>query len=186
MIGADFSGVLTAAQVGAEWAIAALWRDLQPPLLRYLRAVEPGAAEDLASEVWLQAARGLERFRGGEDDFRAWLFTIARHRLIDWRRQAERRRTAPVAWIPDRPATDDPEADALDGLSTAGALALLGELPAEQAEVILLRVVGGLDTDRVAGIMGKRPGAIRVLQHRGLRALAVRLARRVPQPEGVL
>lgn len=185
MIGPDFADVLAAAQVGAEWAIATLWRDLQPPLLRYLRAVEPGAAEDLASEVWLKAAPGLEHFRGSEDDFRAWLFTMARHRLIDWRRKAHRRRTAPVAWIPDRPAADDPETDALDGLSTAEALALLGGLPAEQAEVILLRVVGGLDTARVAGIMGKRPGAIRVLQHRGLRALAVRLAR-APQPEGVL
>lgn len=177
----DFAEVLAAAQAGAEWAVARLWRDLQPALLRYLRAAEPGAAEDLASDTWFEVARGIGRFRGGEGDFRAWLFTIARHRLIDSRRQAARRRTVTVAWIPDRPADEDPEGDALDSLSTGEALTLLSRLPSEQAEVILLRVVAGLDTTRVARIVGKRPGSVRVLQHRGLRRLAAHLALRSPE-----
>jgi RNA polymerase sigma-70 factor (ECF subfamily) len=45
-------------------------------------------------------------------------------------------------------------------------------LPPDQAEVILLRVGAGLDGPRVAELVGKRPGAVRVLQHRGLRRLA--------------
>jgi RNA polymerase sigma-70 factor (ECF subfamily) len=185
MIGPDFEAVLADAQAGAEWAVAVLWRDLQPSVLRYFRAVEPQAADDLASEVWLEVARSLARFQGGEGDFRAWLFTIARHRLIDWRRKTARRRTAPVAWLPDCPSGEDPETDALDGLSTGSALALVGELPGDQAEVILLRVLAGLDVDRVAGIVGKRPGNVRVLQHRGLRTLALRLADS-RQPEAAL
>jgi RNA polymerase sigma-70 factor, ECF subfamily len=48
-------------------------------------------------------------------------------------------------------------------------------LPADQAEAIVLRVVAGLGVDRVATIMGKRPGTVRVLTHRGLRRLAERL-----------
>jgi RNA polymerase sigma-70 factor, ECF subfamily len=61
------------------------------------------------------------------------------------------------------------------GQSTRAALALVAELPADQAEVVALRVLGGLDVAEVARIVGKRPGTVRVLAHRGLR----RLARRV-------
>jgi RNA polymerase sigma-70 factor, ECF subfamily len=182
MIGSEFADVLAAAQAGEEASAAVLWRDLQPRLLRYLRAVEPQAAEDIASEVWLEVARGLPRFRGEEPDFSAWLFTIARHRLIDTRRKAARRRTQPVARIPEGPGRDDTALDALTGVATGQALDLLSRLPADQAEVILLRVVAGLDTGRVAAIVGKRPGTVRVLQHRGLQSLARLLPDRPDQP----
>jgi RNA polymerase sigma-70 factor (ECF subfamily) len=176
MIGAPFADILDAARLGSEWAVAALWRDLQPPLLRYLRVAEREAAEDLASETWLEVARGLGRFQGGEAEFRAWLFTIARHRLIDWRRKASRRRTEPVAWLPERPGPGDTEEEALALLGTEEALAMLAGLPPDQAEVLALRVVAGLDANQVAAVVGKRPGAVRVLQHRGLRRLAVLLS----------
>jgi RNA polymerase sigma-70 factor (ECF subfamily) len=58
-------------------------------------------------------------------------------------------------------------------MSTEAALQLIATLPPDQAEAVLLRVVGGLDVDRVAAIMGKRPGHVRVLSHRGLKRLAV-------------
>ena len=173
--GYDFSETLDAARRGDEQALAALWRELQPALLRYLRAVDAGAAEDIASETWLEVTRRLDRFSGGERDFRGWLFTIARHRAIDTRRRAARHRTAPVAWLPERPGLDDPAADVLAGLSTEASVRLVSELPPEQAEAVLLRVMAGLDTERVAQIMGKQPGNVRVLSHRGLRSLARRL-----------
>jgi len=174
--GCDFAVVFDAACGGDERALAALWRELHPALLRYLRAVDPGAAEDIASDTWLEVTRRLDRFSGDERAFRGWLFTIARHRLIDARRRAARHRTAPVAWLPDRPGVDDPAADVLIDLSTRESLRLVAELPPEQAEAVLLRVMAGLDTDEVAQIMGKQPGNIRVLSHRGLRNLARRLA----------
>jgi RNA polymerase sigma-70 factor (ECF subfamily) len=180
--GCGFTRTLDAARSGDEPALAALWRELQPALLRYLRAVEPGTAEDIASDTWLEVTRRLDRFSGDERDFRAWLFTIARHRLIDARRRAARHRTAPVAWIPERPGRDDPAADVLAGLSTQASVRLVSELPPEQAEAILLRVMVGLDTQQVALIMGKQPGNVRVLSHRGLRSLAQRLSASV-QPE---
>ena len=52
---------------------------------------------------------------------------------------------------------------------------VIADLPTDQAEAIVLRVVAGLGVDRVAAIMGKRPGTVRVLTHRGLRRLADRL-----------
>ena len=72
MTGAEFDTVLDAARVGAEWAVAVLFRDVQPRLLRYLRAKAPDVAEDLASEVWFAAARQLPGFVGDESAFR-WL-----------------------------------------------------------------------------------------------------------------
>lgn len=171
----EFAEVLDAARHGDEPALAVLWRELQPALLKYLRAVDPGTAEDIASDTWLEVTRRLEAFSGDERDFRGWLFTIARHRLIDARRRAARRRTAPVAWLPERPGLDDPAADVLAGLSTAESVRLVSELPREQAEAVLLRVMAGLDTEQVARIMGKQPGNVRVLSHRGLRSLARRL-----------
>jgi RNA polymerase sigma-70 factor (ECF subfamily) len=173
--GSDFAAALRAARQGDERALASLWQELQPALLRYLRTVEPGTAEDIASDTWLEVTRRLDRFTGGEREFRGWLFTIARHRLIDSRRRAARHRTAPVAWLPERPGDDDPAADVLAGLSTEASVRLVSELPPAQAEAVLLRVMAGLDTERVARIMGKQPGNVRVLSHRGLRSLARRL-----------
>jgi RNA polymerase sigma-70 factor (ECF subfamily) len=177
MIGPSFPAVLAAAQGGDEQAFAVLWRDLQPAVLRYLRVAANEAAEDLAADTWVSVIRGLERFTGDEQNFRTWVFTAARHRAVDWRRQAARRPVAslPVALLAERPAPDDPAAAVLEAQSTRAALALLAELPADQAEVVALRVLGGLGVAEVARITGKRPGAVRVLAHRGLRRLAKRL-----------
>jgi len=177
MIGPSFPAVLAAAQGGDEQAFAVLWRDLQPAVLRYLRVAAPVAAEDLAADTWVSVIRGLARFQGNERDLRAWVFTAARHRAIDWRRQAARRPTTsfPAELLAELPAPDDPAAAVLEAQSTRAALALLAELPADQAEVVALRVLGGFGVAEVARITGKRPGAVRVLAHRGLRRLAKRL-----------
>jgi DNA-directed RNA polymerase specialized sigma24 family protein len=81
VLGEEFPGVLRAAAGGDESAFARLWRDTHPPLLRYLRVAAGDGAEDVASQVWLEVARKLPRFRGGERNFRAWLFTTARRML---------------------------------------------------------------------------------------------------------
>ena len=178
MIGPDFPDVLGAAARGDEDAFGRLWRDLQPRLLRYFGVVSRAAAEDLASETWLGVIRGLDRFQGNEPSFRAWVFTIARHEVLDWRRRVARRAAEDLSanGLVERAAPDDPAATAMEGLSTRAALAVVATLPADQAEAIVLRVVAGLEVQRVAEIMGKRPGTVRVLTHRGLRRLAERLS----------
>lgn len=178
-IGDDFPAIIAAARTGAEWAVAVLYQDLNPRLLRYLRVKSPDVAEDLASEVWLAAARQLASFEGDEAAFRGWIFTMARRQVIGhWRKQG-RRRTDPVAVeaLAGRAAPDDPAAEATAAVSAQDAAAMLAaELPPDQAEVVLLRVLGGLDVDQVAEMLGKRPGTVRVLQHRALQRLAQRLS----------
>jgi RNA polymerase sigma-70 factor (ECF subfamily) len=172
-----FQGALAAARLGDEWAVVLLWRDLHPRILRYLRVAGGDAdAEDVASDVWLEVARGLGRFDGDESAFRAWVFTIARRRVIDAGRKAQRRRTDPMSPQQfDRAPADGP--DELEAqLALDAALRRVARLPADQAEVVALRVLAGLSAEQVAEIVGKRAGAVRVLQHRGLLRLADDLA----------
>jgi RNA polymerase sigma-70 factor (ECF subfamily) len=173
---AQFGGVLAAAKAGDGWALVALYREFQPAILRYLRAQAPADGEDLASEVWLDAAAGLGRFEGDERGFRRWLFTIAHRRLADHRRRDARYRS--LLGSLDRSEYENPldcEAEVLAANGTEAALALIAGLPHDQAQVVLLRVVGGLDANEVAAIVGKKPGAVRVLQHRALKRLATEL-----------
>jgi RNA polymerase sigma-70 factor (ECF subfamily) len=169
-----FPTILAAAQAGAEWALAELYRELHPRVLRYVRALEPSEAEDLASEIWLDVARGLGRFEGDGRAFRAWAFTIARRRLVDLRRQRARRPAVPTPMerLVERGGIGDVEEEAMAGLTTEAAIARIATLPPDQTEVVLLRILGGLSVREVATITGKRPGTVRVLQHRALRRLA--------------
>ncbi|HXJ62521.1 MAG TPA: sigma-70 family RNA polymerase sigma factor [Actinomycetota bacterium] len=175
----SFADTLSAAASGQEWALAALYRESHPGLLRYLRVMEPGDADDLASETWLDVAGSLVRFQGDEPQFRAWLFTIARRRVIDLRRSRSRRRTEPVdpGLIPSVGAIADAADEAMQRMSSEEALGRVAALPPDQAEVVLLRVLGGLDVKDVARIVDKRPGAVRALQHRGLKRLSRTLSR---------
>jgi len=180
-LGTAFEEALAAAKGGAEWGVTALYRDLQPPLLAYLRALEPTDAEDLASDVWLGIGRNLPAFEGDEAAFRGWAFSIARRRIVDLRRRRGRRQTepAPAETFAGIAGSDDPEAAALGVLGADDVRRGIVELlPPDQADVILLRVVGGLDASQVADVLDKRPGAVRVLQHRALRRLAKLLAER--------
>ncbi len=131
-------------------------------------------AEDIASETWISAARGLRGFEGDGDAFRSWLFTIARNRLIDEQRRAKRRPVPAVDEPAAQVAAEAPSPEEVVVAACAGDDAvrrIVALLPEDQADVILLRVVAGLSVDEVAAIIGKRPGTVRVLQSRGLKRL---------------
>jgi len=95
-----------------------------------------------------------------------------RNRAFDLLRSAARRPTTPLEeYFLDRPSDRDTETMASENLTTAAALKLIATLPPDQAEAVLLRTVIGLDAPAAAAILGKRPGAVRVATHRGLKAL---------------
>jgi RNA polymerase sigma-70 factor (ECF subfamily) len=175
---------LDAARAGDEWALTCLFRESNPALLRFLRHHARDVAEDLLAETWLAAAKQLPKFQGDADDFRAWLFTVARRRVIDhYRRQRRRPRLVELEAESLPPAGDRPEESSLEALSAQGAIeALIKGLPADQAEVVVLRVVADLGVDQVAAIMGRSPGSVRVLQHRALRHLETHWTRESVTP----
>lgn len=179
MTGSDFSQLLVLARSGDEDAFGELFDRTQPTLLRYLRSLAPNAAEDIAAETWLSIIRDLGSFEGDEKAFRGWVLTIGRHRMIDLSRADARRPAVPVAElprIPDAPVAPDTANLVIEQAGTRRALALIATLPPDQSEAILLRIVAGLDVPQVASIMGRSPGAVRVLTHRGLKSLATHIA----------
>src|SRR5437016_5700751 len=140
MLAEEFSGLLGRARAGDERAFARLFRDLNPAVLRYFRVAAPSAAEDLGAETWLEVARGLRRFSGTENGFRAWVLTIARHRHVDSLRfQGRRPLEVPSGTLPPEPrnARQAAERDAEEDLSTEAALRLIANLSAPQAEVVV-------------------------------------------------
>jgi len=183
----EFSAILRAAKAGDEHAVAMLWRAFNYRVVRFLQASVPDAAEDVAAETWVTVARKLHQFDGGEIEFRAWLFRVARSRLVDFQRHSMRRPQTPIdpAALPEQVADDDPADAAIASAGTDAALALLAQLPEDQATVILLRILADLDVEHVAEIVGKRPGAVRMLQLRGLRRLQQILTPAPPNREGV-
>jgi RNA polymerase sigma-70 factor (ECF subfamily) len=174
-LGEPFAAILAAARQGEEWAWAAIYRDLVGPVTGYLTSRGATDPEDLASETFLQIARGLAGFDGDEAAFRSWVFVIAHRRMQDARRSAMRR--------PQR--TDSDADEVLSAIGASGSVedevlgasrdakltAALDRLSDAHREVLALRVVGDLSVADAARVMGKSPGAIKVLQHRALRAL---------------
>ncbi len=172
-LGASFPQILIAAQAGGDWAWAALYRDVAPTVLGYLRSRGAADPEDLLGEVFLQVVRDVGSFRGGERDFRAWVLTIAHHRLLDDVRYRARRPAESTAEevLEASGPTGDVEADALMGLELGRLRRALEGLSADQQDVLMLRLFGELTIEEVARIVGKRPGAVKALQRRGLMAL---------------
>ena len=186
-LGDRFADVLRAAAGADRAAFAELWRSAHPGLIRYLCVVCGSAlAKDVASEAWIRVIRGLPRFSGGESDFRGWLAVIARNRAIDLVRSAARR---PETLVPEvsehrQPSSPDAADEALGRLSTEAAIDLVRTLPPAVAEMVMLRVVMGLDVAEVAVIVDRTPGAVRVAVHRALKSLAETLGRDAPVTEG--
>jgi RNA polymerase sigma-70 factor (ECF subfamily) len=168
----EFATTIVEAQAGSLPALASLYRRHQPSVLAYLRRRAPGEADDLSSDVWLDVQRGLNRFSGDEGGFRRWVFTIARRRLIDDRRRTRRRSTEPSGDLDLCRADHDPAEEAVAAVLAAEVRRNVERLPTEQAAVVRLRLVDGLSVDETAVRLGKRPGAVRALQHRGIRRLA--------------
>ena len=170
---ADVPAALDSARRGDEDGFRVLYRAVQPGLLRYLKVLVPDDAEDVASEAWLQITRDLGSFTGELDDFRGWAATIARNRAMDLLRRQQRRprATEPVETLIELPAPDDTALAAATSISTEAALALIANLPRDQAEAVLLRVVLGLDAKAAAQVLGKRAGAVRTAAYRGLNRL---------------
>jgi RNA polymerase sigma factor (sigma-70 family) len=165
-----FDGLLAAARRGDEAAWSEIWGELSPAVLGYLRGSSVADPEDTLSEAFLQAARDLHKFEGDWKKFRGWVFTIAHHRLIDARRREARRPVDLVAEPPepDRAPPSDAAEQALENIGTEEVRRVLESLSPDQHDVLLLRILGDLSLEQIADALGKRTGAVKQLQRRGL------------------
>lgn len=161
------------ARDGEESAWDVIYAELAPPVLGYLRSRRAPLPEDALGEVMVQVVRDFGSFEGDSAGFRAWVMTIAHHRLLDAKRTYKRK--PPPEPLEDEGAAEhgigDVEEEAVEGLAYERMLGLLAQLTEDQQTVLTLRIIGDLSVEEVAAAMGKRPGAVKTSQRRALAAL---------------
>ena len=170
---------LAAARRGDPRALRTLHDSLAAAVLGYARGNGVDDPDALANEALYRGLRDLAGFEGGGRAFRSFVFTIAHNLIVDdHRRRSRRPRTVELDRAPDPTlgaTSTDPSGIAVDRVEAARMIRWITELPPDQRSVLLLRLVSDLPIAEVATIVGKRPGAVKALQHRGLAALRRRL-----------
>ena len=170
----DLVTIIEKAKAGDEAAMGELFRQFASPLLRYLKGRRVIDPEDIASETWLSIIGSLSKFQGDGGDFRAWIFSTARRRIIDGARRASvRPKLEQIGEAESASAPNDPSFTPGAGSEADQAVSELVDcLTDEQRDVVLLRVLGGFSAAEVAKIVGRSEGAIRVIQHRAIKKMA--------------
>ena len=145
----------------------------------YFRVDDQQTAEDITSHVFLKAWSNLHRFRFSRTPYLGWLYTIAHNAVIDHYRT--RKPTAALEDVqlshPDYSEAVENEIDLKAEMKTIKAA--MQNLTSDQQQVLTLRFIEGMSNTEIAQQLGKRPGAIRALQMRGLQALARQLAEKM-------
>ncbi len=175
----EFSELAARAATGDHAAAAELVARIRPMVVRYCRGRlgRLGGAyttsDDVAQEVCLAVLDALPRYRQVGRPFLAFVFGIAGHKVTDAQRAAARALVVtPMESLPDHPdGATGPEDLAVTADLSRRMGALLGRLPAQQREIILLRVAVGLSAEDAGAVLGMSSGAIRVAQHRALNRL---------------
>jgi RNA polymerase sigma-70 factor, ECF subfamily len=161
------------AQVLDEGALGALFDTYYPKLLNYglLNFRDAQAAEDLASDVILRVLESIPSYRTRGVPLSAWIFRIARNRLVDIRRRVNRRREVGLEDSFEATAATAPPIAVERTLDNGQLCTALSQLTPVQEQVILLRFFKDLDVATVARIVGRSPSAVKSVQFRGLVAL---------------
>jgi RNA polymerase sigma-70 factor (ECF subfamily) len=160
-----------------------------PAVYRYCRVAlrDAALAEDVHQQVFVEAFRDLPRF-AGRSTLRIWLFSIARHRVLD---AAKKRRRAAnsvdeilAAEVADpRPlATESID----DARLRAALLASLAELDARTRTTLLLRYQQGFSFTEMAAICGEKPSTLNARVVRALPQLRRAIEARLPPSGGRL
>jgi RNA polymerase sigma-70 factor (ECF subfamily) len=162
------------AQAYEEDALSAVFDIYYPKIYNYglLQLRDAQAAEDLASDVMLRVLESIERYQPRGVPFSAWIFRIARNRLVDIRRRSHRRREVSlVDALVTTSAGGSPHAAVERALDFGEVCFALGQLTDAQEQVIVLRFLKDLDVATVARTLGRSESAVKSIQFRALTAL---------------
>jgi RNA polymerase sigma-70 factor (ECF subfamily) len=162
------------AQAYDEDALSRLFDIYYPKVYNYgliqLRDVQ--SAEDLASDVMLRMLESIERYQPRGVPFSAWVFRIARNRLVDIRRRSHRRREVGLQDSIITAASGNSPHTAVERAIDFGEVCFaLGQLTEAQEQVIVLRFLKDLDVATVARTLGRSESAVKSIQFRALTAL---------------
>lgn len=167
------------AAEGDREAFDRIYTLLADELYAYLRGQchNDSVAEDLLANTFLKAWRSAKRYRTGTDQFRHWIFAIARNEVRDHWRNSQR--TVPIVGLELAEDAPEVERDFVSArLLVARALACLTD---EQRQVVVLRYFSEKSHEEIAVLMGKREGAVRQLLLRALRRMRKVMADAAPK-----
>jgi len=142
---------------GNELAFQELYRRYRGPLLRFVRKMSPGAAEDeeIAQEVWMAVIQGRERYVP-RARFVTYLFSIAHRKTVDrWRRLGRSLEFDSCVEDLDSvagPTRYEPDTQATNIVLGADLLSAIAALPIPQREAFLLRAEAGLAVEEIATV----------------------------------
>jgi len=164
--------IVRRAQEYDEPAVEALYQKYYPKIYNYafLQMGDAQASEDLASDVMLKMIESMHKYTFRGLPFGAWVFRIARNRLIDLHRRRRRQGEVDLSGSLSS-ALASPHVLAERALERGQIQVALKHLTDEQRQVIVLKFIQGFDNRSIGKIMGRSEGAIKSLQHRALGAL---------------
>lgn len=172
----DDRSLVERARDGDEAAWVGIVTEIGPKLRGYARAKGAPDPDDVMQDVLLAAASRLGDFVGDESAFRSWIFAIAYRQIANRHRVAGREDSElPRVLVDQGPG---PEAEAILGDTGSDALAALDVLDETERDIVLMRVIGEMDSAEVGAAVGKKPGTVRVIQHRALEKVRAELVRR--------
>jgi len=171
------ASTLSAAIAGDSEAFAELWRAHHDMVFRYAyyRLPDRHGAEDIVSETFVRALRGIGRFheKRGTAGLEGWLVTIARNLIADVYKSSRHKREFAVGEIFDGElVTDGPEQTVVDTIAAETIHAAIGDLNPLQQACIRARFLEQLSVAETAERLDSNDGAIKTLQYRAVRTLA--------------
>jgi len=170
--------LLSSAKGGDAEAFGQLYERYAERVFRYLFAHVDNRldAEDITEDVFLRVWRSLPNYREQGVPFLAFLFRIARNALIDhYRRSGQSKGQVSIEDMALRDHNPGPGESALSSLEREELRVSLEQLREDYRTVLVLRFLSELSPEETAQIMGRSPGAVRVLQHRALASLRTML-----------
>ena len=185
--GAGSWDLVRAAQGGQREAFGQLYARYRPAVYRFVRGKvgDHALAEDLTSETFVRAWRGIGSVTEQQADPGAWLCTIARNLVLDHAKSARTRRERITAEVPEpRTAAEagsgvEAEAEARAARWVAAvtvARGLEGLTPDQRRTVELYELTALRSLADTAAVMGRSPGAVKALRHRAVVAIREQLA----------
>jgi len=158
------------AKKGDKDAFSLLYKQHLSPIYRFifLKIGVKEVSEDLTSQVFLQAWRNIRKFKIGKSPFSSWLYQIARNLVIDFYRTYRKSYSLEEVAIENKDDIEE-KIDLEDKRKIMmGALKELSEI---HQTVLILRFIEELSDAEIAKIIGKKEGAVRVIQHRAIKML---------------
>jgi RNA polymerase sigma-70 factor (ECF subfamily) len=164
---------LVVAAKSQAGALGQLYELYYERIYRFLvhRLFNKATAEDITSSVFLTVAKSMRAFKGStEQDFRAWIYTIAANQANAYIRKTTRRKRLMENVVAQRRAAQV-QGDEWSQLDWPALYAAMSRLKDEHQTIVTLRFFENMDYEEIGRIVDARPATVRVTLHRVLRKL---------------